>query len=64
MSLTASASGLVVFLLYVQGTVHLHLYCEAVHPPPEQYEQNRNQLLKHNKLHFLVFVYSDGYLCI
>ncbi len=30
MSLTAAASGFVVFFLSVQGTVHLHLYLEAV----------------------------------
>ncbi len=30
MSLTAAASGFVVFLLCVQGTVHLYLYCKAV----------------------------------
>ncbi len=30
MSLTAAASGFIVFLLSVQGTVHLRLYCEAV----------------------------------
>ena len=29
MSLTAAVSGFVVFLLSVQGTVHLHLYCKV-----------------------------------
>ena len=30
MSLTAAASGFVVVLLSVQGTVRLHLYCKTV----------------------------------
>lgn len=30
MTLTAAASGFVIFLLSVQGTVHLHLHFKAV----------------------------------
>ena len=36
MSLKAAASGLVVFLLSVQGTVHLHLYCKSVNAPQSE----------------------------
>ena len=56
MSLTAAASGFVVFLLSVSGTVCLHLHCRDTVTYSEQHEMSfREEEIIHSQITMFIF---------